>query len=115
MSVYKELFNLAEEVEKNQSKIHPDAADYGVRIESKDDPIIRQLKGLRELHKGKTDTDTYGTGATQRTIIEGLNEWTDGSKVVFEFVYIHINKEHRRKGDPMGYLYVQKSLGYGDN
>jgi len=32
MSVYKELFQFAEEVKKKSHQIYPDAADYGVRI-----------------------------------------------------------------------------------
>jgi hypothetical protein len=105
MSVYKELFQFAEEVKKKSHQIYPDAADYGVRIENYNNPIIVNLKLLIGMYNGKVTTTRYATGATQEIFILGFDEWNTKKEVEFVFNYVHIRK--KRCGDPQGYLYLQ--------
>jgi len=103
MSVYKELFKFAEDIENRSNRIYPDACDYGVIIEDhKDNKDINQLRYLIEAYDGKVHTDSYGTGLTQTITITGIDEWQTKREVTFTFTYVFT----KGKKDP-NYLYVQ--------
>lgn len=106
MSVYKELFWTAEQVEKRSKRIYPDACDYGVPISSNNDELIMMVKQCVDMYDGKVTTDTYGTGSTQTIVIRGFNEGT-GEKVVFHFEYVYISRNSRGQNkDMIGYLWL---------
>jgi hypothetical protein len=111
MSVYKELLLAAHEVESNSTQIYPDAADFGVRIESSDNKYIKTIKSLLELYDGKVETIKCEAGATQNITFEYYDEFEPNIKKrkilrTLKFSYHHINKKLRRRNDPMGILTV---------
>ena len=108
MSVYKELFYTAEQIEKKSIRIYPDACDYGVPIFSNTDPLILMVKGVKEAYDGEVSTESYGTGSTQTVKIMGLDEWKGKDNVLFTFTYVFV-KEKYRKGlnGAIGYLNVE--------
>jgi len=110
MSVYKELFYTAEQIEKHSKQIYPDAADYGVPIFSNDDSIIKWVKTCIQMYDGKVTTESYGTGKTQTIVIEGLDEWVTKKSVTFTFTYVFVNEKYRKGlNGAIGYLHVERS------
>ena len=110
MSVYKELFHTAEQVEKNSIRIYPDACDYGMPIFSNGDDIIKWVKSIIEQYKGKVTTERYDTGSTQTIVIQGIDEWVTHKHITFTFSYVFVKEQYRKgmKG-AIGYLNVTRS------
>ena len=110
MSVYKELFRTAEQIERKSFRIYPDACDYGMPVKSNDDEIIKDIKSCIRFFDGKVKTDNYSTGATQIITCVGIDEWNTKKEVTFTFTYVFV-KEKYRKGmnGAIGYVYVERS------
>ena len=113
MSVYKELFWTAEQVEKQSKRIYPDAADYGVPIFSNSDTLIMMVKQMIEQYDGKVTTESYGTGSTQTIVVSGYPIEERGAKLVtVTFIYTFIKEQYRGRGADkkmLGYLSVERS------
>ena len=97
MSVYKELWRTAEQIEKQSKRIYPDACDYGIPIFSNTDELIMMVKQCVDMYDGKVTTESYGTGSTQTIIIEGYDEWVTKKPVTFTFTYTFIKEQHRER------------------
>lgn len=66
MGVYKELAHEIESLGKQQKRIYSDAADFGIPIKSKSDPLLKQfvkiINEAKESFKIKRTPSKYGTG-----------------------------------------------------
>jgi len=113
MSVYKELFWTAEQVEKQSKRIYPDAADYGVPIFSNQDSIIMMVKQMIDQYSAKVTTESYGTGSTQKIVASGYQREERGAPLItITFIYTFIKEKYRGRGSDkkmIGYLSVERS------
>jgi hypothetical protein len=71
MSVYKEIGDLARKIKSQSRQIWNDAADFGVPIESYDDPLIAEVKALMQMYMVPLQTKRYDTGFTQTYVFDG--------------------------------------------
>lgn len=113
MSVYKELFWVAEKVEKQSIRIYPDACDYGVPIFSNTDKIIKDVKSIIDQYEGKVETLPYETGCDQTIKISGYDEGSRSGKLItFTFTYVFTKEQFRsremKSKGMIGYLNVTK-------
>lgn len=107
MSVYKEIGHLAKEIEKGSVRIYPDAADFGMKVFTMQDPIVKHVKGIMKLYDLKAKTLEYETGATQTIEFDG--EWPAVIEAGFEKCTITFVTTRGKKEKQMGYLYVTTS------
>lgn len=113
MSVYKEVGYLAREIENRSTRIYPDACDFGVLIESFDDPLIVQTKALAEMYDMELTTDRYSTGATQTYKFDGgVGAVLEAGFEKAQFVFVSM-KNDRLHPNAKGYLYVHASTSKG--
>jgi len=118
MSVYKEGFHLAESLARQQVRIYPDAADFGIPVK-KNDANWNAMKQLIDWY-GKKETrkeHDYSTGKDLSIEFVLIDEWAvaDQRKTLeeaterFLFTYIAVNKGVKHNGKVYdGYCFIEK-------
>jgi len=106
MGIYKEEAYEIEKIYRLQTRIYPDAADFGFAVTGFNDERLNGLKDALDSLKGSLKSErsfvAYGTGKTSTTSIfipweqdeEGLF-W--GTEYVIE--YVHTKPEYSKKMD----------------
>lgn len=105
MSVYKEIGFLAREINKRSRQIWNDAADFGVPVESYDDPLIKQVKDMMAMYQVPVRTERYAGGFTQTFEFDG--EWPAILEAGFERMTITFVSAPARVKKHKGYLEVR--------
>ncbi len=88
MSVYKEGFYAVELIKKNSRQIWNDACDFGAPMKNGDE-LWNWTKQLIDWYgvEGTRKQENYSTGTTVKQRVSLMNEWTDGSEVMYEVTY----------------------------
>lgn len=117
MAVYREGFNIVENLLNNSKQIFSDAADYGVLV-SKGDEFWNQAKQLVDWYgvEGTRKEQRYGSGVTVEHDIELMDEWavSDGRKsereatVKYRVSFVSIDSRYKETKGYNGYITIDQ-------
>ena len=100
MSVYKEIIRAHEHINKLSGRIYPDACDYGIKINSLNASILKEVKNLKAIWGDdpeilKEETIRYDGGFTRKLIFSIYDEWESGRPMTVIFTYTTATKRDR--------------------